>query len=318
MSDTGSVFVFAPAPFVSVTVEQLDGEPDIHFHAGGQGFWVARMIASLEVPTTLCGSFGGETGQVAKTLIEFENVQLRAVHVAAPNPAHLYDRRSGERETIVKMTSRPLSRHEVDELYSAAIGTALGADVCVLAGSLTPGIVPPEFYRRLAGDLQANERTVIADLSGEPLHAALDGGLDVLKIAHDELQEEGLASSDSVEDLVKGAKELQNRGAAHIVVSRADQPALALIGDEPLEICPPRLEPMDPHGAGDSMTAGIAAALARRQDMRAALRLGAAAGALNVTRRGLGTGPGPEIERMTDEVSLRELDGSQATSGGER
>lgn len=314
--DTGSVFVFAPVPIVSVTIEQLDDAPDVHFHAGGQGFWVARMIASLGMPTTLCGSFGGETGRVAKTLIEFEKVQLRAVEVASPNPAHLYDRRSGEREPIAKMTARPLSRHEVDELYSTAVATALDADVCVLGGTQTPGVIPADVYRRLASDLRANGRTVIADLSDQPLHEALEGGLDVLKIAHDELQEEGLAKSDSVDDLVKAAEDLRAAGATQIVVSRADQPALALVDDRPIEICPPRLEPMDPRGAGDSMTAGIAVALARGEDMRAALRLGAAAGALNVTRRGLGTGPGPEVERLTAEVTLRELDGSQARAEG--
>ena len=74
---------------------------------------------------------------------------------------------------------------------------------------------------------------------------------------------------------------------------------------------------MDLRGAGDSMTAGIAVALARGEDMRAALCLGAAAGALNVTRHGLGAGPGPEIERLTADVTLLELNETDHEGNGE-
>jgi 1-phosphofructokinase len=38
MSD---VTIFAPSPTLTVTVEEHDGEPDVHVHAGGQGVWQA-------------------------------------------------------------------------------------------------------------------------------------------------------------------------------------------------------------------------------------------------------------------------------------
>jgi len=55
-------------------------------------------------------------------------------------------------------------------------------------------------------------------------------------------------------------------------------------------------------GAGDSMTAGIAAILARGGDAMAAVRTGAAAGALNVTRHGLGTGNAGTVAALVDHV----------------
>lgn len=54
----------------------------MHFHAGGQGFWVARMIARLGVPVALCGPLGGESGTVLGSLVRAEGVELLAVHVA--------------------------------------------------------------------------------------------------------------------------------------------------------------------------------------------------------------------------------------------
>ena len=78
----------------------------------------------------------------------------------------------------------------------------------------------------------------------------------------------------------------------------AEEPALALVDGAILVIEPPRLEAADHRGAGDSLTAGVAATLARGGDLIEGLRVGAAAGALNVTRRGLATGKRPEIERL--------------------
>ena len=41
--------MFAPFPVLTVTIEQRGNGDDIHVHAGGQGFWIARMLATLEV-----------------------------------------------------------------------------------------------------------------------------------------------------------------------------------------------------------------------------------------------------------------------------
>jgi 1-phosphofructokinase len=65
------VCVFAPAPLLTVTIETGSGSgtDEIHLHAGGQGFWIARLVAELGVDVVLCGSFGGETGRVARALV---------------------------------------------------------------------------------------------------------------------------------------------------------------------------------------------------------------------------------------------------------
>jgi 1-phosphofructokinase len=56
------------------------------------------------------------------------------------------------------------------------------------------------------------------------------------------------------------------------------------------------------------MTAGLAAGLGKGLDILDALRLGAAAAGLNVTRRGLATGDRREIERLADHIELEEIE----------
>jgi 1-phosphofructokinase len=305
---TASACVLAPDPLLTVTVEAaLDGHDEIHLHAGGQGFWVARMVEALGVPVTLCGPFGGESGRVVRSIIEQQRLSVRAVEAAGSNGAYIHDRRRGERVPVAQTPPAPLSRHEVDELYGAALVTGLDSSVCILGG---PGpwdapVIPPDTYRRLATDLRANRRIVVADLRGEPLGCALEGGLTVLKVSHEELFADGWAEDDRLETLVAAMEKLHAAGAEHVVVTRAEDPALALIDGSVVEVIPPPLEPVDHRGAGDSMTAGVSAGLARGLPIEEALRLGAAAGGLNVTRRGLATGDRREIERLANHVELR-------------
>jgi 1-phosphofructokinase len=301
--------VFAPAPVLTVTIESHDDDCAIHLHAGGQGFWLARMIAELGAPARLCGSFGGEVGRVLRALIEAEGVDVRAILAQADNPAYVHDRRSGSRVAVAETTPKALSRHEVDELYGAMLAEGLEANVCVFGGTTAAGdAVPPDTYRRLASDLTGNGKVVVADLSGEAMDAAVRGGVTVLKVSDEEILGSDHAPHAGRDDVVAAAHALQRSGPAAVVVSRADRPTIAVLEGRVVEVVAPRFEPVEARGGGDSMTAGIAASLALGRTVSEAVRIGAAAGALNVARRGLGTGGRTEIERVAAHVELIDLE----------
>lgn len=304
-ADTGAIAVFAPSPLLTVTVEAGPDGPEVHLHAGGQGFWVARLAATLGADVTLCCALGGESGRVLEGLIAHEPVMLRAADVGAANGVYVHDRRSGERVEIVSVPGHPLARHAADELYGIALAAGLDARVTLLTGCVPDDLVEADLYRRLAGDLRANGRLVIADLTGPPLGAALEAGVDLLKLSAEELVAEGWAASVADDALRAGAEALRGAGAHRVVVTRAAAPSL-LVGDgAPLELVAPRFEPLDHRGAGDSLVAAVGVGLARGAPVQEALRLGAAAGALNATRRGLGTGTRSEIEALAAHVEVR-------------
>ncbi len=315
MAPAGAV-VFAPAPELTVTLEDLDGQDQIHLHAGGQGFWIARLLQVLEVDTTLCGSFGGETGRVVRRLIEEMAIRVLAVEVPGWNGGYVHDRRDGERRPVGTQEPTPLSRHELDDLYSVTLAAGLAGAVCVLGGPnpVAPPI-PAELYRRLAHDLRANGTTVVADLSGEPREAALEAGVDVLKTSDEDLAADGLLSAGAdTYEVVEAIRALatHGKGAQHVIVTRGAEPAIALADGELLSISGPEVDAVDPRGAGDSVTAGVTAALTSGQDVRAALRLGVAAATLNVTRHGLASGERAAIMAIGDRVRIEPL---EATGG---
>lgn len=307
MPDT--VVVFAPLPILTVTIEDRAGEPDIHVHAGGQGVWQSRMVSSLGVPVVLCAALGGETGDVLGHLLPAEDITVKTVRVSSRNGAYVHDRRDGQREEIADAPGSPLDRHERDSLYELTLTEGLAHGRVLLSGPQGDRVLPPDLYRRLTTDLSANGCKVAADLAGERLEAVLAGGPDLVKVSHEELLADGRAKSEEAGDLVAAMRTLRDDGAATVIVSRSgDAPALALLadGDDVVEIVMPSLEPADPRGAGDSMTAGVVAALASGRPLRKALQVGAACGALNVVRHGLGTGGARAVEAIAERVELRD------------
>jgi 1-phosphofructokinase len=303
----GKVMVFAPAPVLTVTIEQAIAAPDLHIHPGGQGVWQARMAATLGSEVTLCVSVGGETGDLVDNLIVGQEVTVRAVRRPAGSGWYVHDRREGAREEVAAWPGAPLQRHDLDDLYTIALAEGLRSDVSVLSGPADPSVVASDVYRRLTIDLTANGVRVVADLSGAHLDAVLEGGASFVKVSHEELLRDGRAADASEDTLVAAGQALLDAGAGAALISRAGDPALAFFDGTVQRVHVPRLQIKDHRGAGDSMSAGVAAVLARGGHLDEAIRTGAAAGALNVTRHGLGTGRADAVSELFGRVRLEQI-----------
>jgi 1-phosphofructokinase len=296
--------VLAPALVCTVTVESVaGGAEEIHFHAGGQGLWIARMAAALGEVVEICAPVGGESGRLLEPMVHAENLSLRAVPMQRANGSYVHDRRGGERRTIAEVSSPPLSRHELDDLYNTVLTRGLRSAATVLTGTIDPSLFDPDAVRRLALDLGRNGTPVIVDASGEFLRS-LEGGVRFLKVAHGELIKARLAANDSERALTDALRILTEGPAENAIVSRAAEPAIALVEGRLFHVVPPELEEKDHRGAGDSMTAGLAVGVARGLATEELLKFAGACGAMNVTRHGLGTGRREWIEELARRVTV--------------
>jgi 1-phosphofructokinase len=266
------------------------------------------MARSLGAEVVVCAPLGGETGEVIGGLAEREGLRIRRTTTEGANGGYVHDRREGQRVDVATSPASPLGRHELDDLFDSALVEGRHSDLVVLTGSAPDDVVLPEVLGRLTADLRAAGRPVVADLSGAYARAFTEAGGTVLKISHEDVIAAGLAEDDETVSLVRGARTLLGGGASAVVVSRAERPALVVSRDGVLQATGPSLTIADHHGAGDSMTAGLAVGLARGQELREAIRLGVAAGALNVTRRGLGTGERDQVERLAADVVVETID----------
>lgn len=307
MSD---VVIFAPSPVLEITVEEHADDGDVHLHAGGQGVWQARMLQSLGCDVQLCSALSGETGRVLGYLLREEGIPVAGIRRHARGGVFVTDRRHGEKVPIIESGGDALSRHEQDELYGLTLRTGLDAALVILSGPHGDGVIPADFYRRLAADLRTGGVRVVVDLAGERLDAALAGGVTVAKVSDEELLADGrIAELADVSQIVDAMRRLHDAGAEVVVVTRAEESALLLQDGAVHEVVAPKMEVVDSAGAGDSFVGAFCSVLARGGSVPDAAQLGAAAGAQNVTRHGLGTGEAATIERLRQLVVIRALPG---------
>ena len=169
-----SVAVFAPSPVVTITVEAgSESEPDIHLHAGGQGFWVARMAARLGAKVSLCVPLGGESGTVLRSLLAVDGISRPLGRDRGPRtaPTSTIDA-AAVGWWLPRRPVRRLTRHELDDLYGVTLAAGMESDVALITGARNPGILSAEVYERLCRDLSDQW----ADGRSRPQWRAADGG----------------------------------------------------------------------------------------------------------------------------------------------
>lgn len=301
--------MFAPNLTLTVTIEAGPaGDPELHLHPGGQGFWIAQMVSRLGEPVVLVGPAGGEPGRVVRTLVQARGIELDSTGMAAPTPSYVHDRRSGERTEIVRTGPPTLDRHEVDDLFGTILARAIDSGLVVLTGAEAPA-VPHDTFRRLGADLGAVGVPVVADMHGPSLDALLTGGpVRLLKVSDEDLMAAGLLDRRDERSVRNAVESLHARGAESVVVSRAGTDDVALLRGRWYVARATHLEAMDHRGSGDSMTAALAVGSLRGLPDDELLRLACAAGAANVTRHGLGSSDVDLVASLTTFVDVQHVD----------
>ncbi len=312
------VAIFAPNPLLTVTLELEGGERQrVHFHAGGQGVWVASMALCLGAAPVLCGLLGGESGELlAPLIVKAAGTGVRLVHSASASGCYVTDRRSGKRELVAMSLSDPPSRHELDELFSLTCSQALACGWLVVTNPLPGESLPLEVYRDLVADARAGGCRTLVDLSSPRLDSALEGEPDLVKINDWELAEFVRGPVSTPATLLAAAQRVRDSGARSVVVTRGELPALVLHEGLAWQLTAPRFELGFREGCGDSMMGAVAAACARGESFERALALGAGAGAANFLRRGIARASREVVEQLADTVTLERWPSGEDHQGG--
>ena len=164
--------------------------------------------------------------------------------------------------------------------------------------------LPLETYGDLVADAKANGCRTLVDLSSPRMDSALRGEPDVAKLNDWELAEMVRGPVSEPAQLLAAAGRLRDMGARTVIVTRGEHPALVLGEDGPAWLTPPRFEHGYREGCGDTMMGAMTAAWALGESFERALAVGAAAGAANFLRHGLGSASREVVERLVDSVTL--------------
>ena len=279
--------------------------------AGGKGVNVARALKLLGRPVIATGLAGGPTGSRILERLAEESILNDFTTIAEESRTNLavIDPTSGE-QTEINERGPSITDAEIERFIEKLLYLAQGAEFCVLAGSIPPG-VDPGIYARLLSEMRALGVPTLLDTDGEPMRLGLRACPDV--VAPNELEAEQAVGHEFSDpgDLALGLGSLIEMGARDAIVTR-DNGCVALLGEDGerrrYEVTIDPLDPIATVGSGDAFVAGYISARFLGRDGREALAYGVACGAQSTQHFGAGEVDSAEVERLLDRVEVRELE----------
>jgi 1-phosphofructokinase family hexose kinase len=252
---------------------------------GGKGVNVARALKCLGLDAVVVGFSAGRTGQAVLGLLEDEGIATVATEAVGET-----------RSCLTVLSEAPPtvfneSGHRIDDeawnRFEKAVTQQLdGTGVFAFSGSLPPG-TPVTSAAGLIERARAAGYSTICDTSGAYLEAALTAEPDIVKpnlsealalLGRDEVESMEVPS-DALERASEAAVELRARGPKTVIVTAGSAGVVYATEEETRTVEPPKVEVVNPVGAGDCFVAGLIAELAAGATMHEAVLTGVAMGA---------------------------------------
>jgi 1-phosphofructokinase/tagatose 6-phosphate kinase len=279
--------------------------------AGGKGINVARALKQLGIPVVCTGLAGGRTGTLIVEDLTNDGVLNDFVRIREESRTStvVLDPITGTHTEIYEWGPE-VGEDELDTLREKLEYLCQGAEYLVLAGSL-PRAVDPDIY----GDLirEANRRGIrtVLDSVGEALTLGVQA--ESWLVAPNQQEAEQLVGHEFADEdeLAMALDEIADLGARNVVAT-VETGCFALLREDRAELRlrarVPRLEPVSEVGAGDTLLAGLIAALAGGRSQEDAVRSAVAAGSASVLEAGPGRFDIREMSRIAGLVSVDRLE----------
>jgi 1-phosphofructokinase family hexose kinase len=285
--------------------------------AGGKGVNVARALKLLGRPVIATGLAGGPTGARLLEQLADESILHDFTRISDESRTNLavIDPTSGE-QTEINERGPDVSAEEVDAFIEKLVYLARGAGVCVLAGSIPPG-VGDDIYARLIAELGRLGVATLLDSEGEPMRAGLRAEPSVVTPNVSEAEELVGHEFEEPEDALRALRGLTEMGAGEAIITTSNG-CVATVGppgeQRIFELSIEPLEPIATVGSGDAFLAGYAAARYDGAAPRDCLAYAVACGAESTQHFGAGAVDPEAVNRHLDRVEVKEVESPLAVS----
>ena len=279
---------------------------------GGKGFNVSRLLKSLGTTSVALGFAGGRSGELLRDGLHSLGIETDFIWI------------EGETRTNVSIVSISQNRYvkanepgptispaETAGLLEKVRNLARPGDWWVLAGSLPPG-VEATIYADIIAIVQSAGARVILDTSGEALNHGCHAGPYLVKPNAYEAHKLTGMPVISLEQIILAAQAVRKLGTQIVVVSMGKDGAMLVDEDQVWVAKSPKVEELNPIGAGDSMVGGLVWGLNADLEMREALRWGVACGAAAASLSGTGVGSRELVAELHARVSIKPVEQPEA------
>lgn len=270
---------------------------------GGKGINVSVVLKNLGVDSVVLGFIAGFSGVEIKRLTENFGCQTDLVQVAEGN-SRINVKLKAKEETEINAQGPNITQTEIEALLKKLDNLQEG-DTLVLAGSAPKGI--PSIYADICKRVENKKVRLVVDTTGEALLSTLPFAPFLIKPNHIELEEVIGESIHNTEELILGAKKLQQKGARNILISMAGDGALFVTETgEVYQMSAPQGKVVNSVGAGDSMVAGFLADYEKTKNCKSAMEMAVLTGSASAFSENLATKE--EVVRLAMKANIQLYD----------
>ena len=255
---------------------------------GGKGINVSIVLHNLGMSSTALGFIAGFTGQEIRRKLQGLGVTDDFIELPDGH-SRINMKICSHEETELNGMGPIIDEASLLKLYTQLDRLVTG-DVLVLAGSI-PASLPDNIYQDIMKRVEAKGVMTIVDARNDLLENVLELRPFLIKPNNFELAELfGLEELWDKQEVLRYAKELQERGARNVLVSMAGAGAVLAAEDGSTYESPaPDGTVINSVGAGDSMVAGFLYGLLTTESFEQAFYTGLACGSASAFSEQLAT-----------------------------
>ena len=254
---------------------------------GGKGINVSYALNILHEKNLALGFVAGFTGDEIRRIMDRDGVNNNFVELKSG-----YSRIDVQMilglESSINGVGPKITQEDLDQLIEQ-LQVLEDGDTLVLSGT-TPRGARDTVYADLLATIADKDIDIVVDAKGPLLLNTLKYRPFLIKPNRQEIIDIFYAKPDSIEDIIKYAKNLQSMGARNVLVSLSSEGAILITEDgEVYRHSAMQGEVRNTVGCGDSMIAGFLCGYAKNQDMIEAFQYSLAAASANAFQDGRGS-----------------------------
>ncbi len=231
-------------------------------NAGGKGMNAARAIATCGEKVLATGFVGGNNGHLLCDLLDADGIDHDFVGVASETRCCINVLDQDGTSTEFLEPGREVTAADVAAISEKISQIAQVADVVTFNGSVPAGM-GKDAYVDLIARVKAAGKPCILDTSGELLMRGIEAAPTMVKPNTDEIGQILGRKVESIDEVYAAAQELHERGIAQVVVSLGGDGAVMACDEGLFRGRAPKIEVVNPVGAGDTMVGAFAVGMAR-------------------------------------------------------
>ncbi len=271
--------------------------------AGGKGINVTKILRQYGFGVKAMGFLGGYTGSFIEDYVRKIGGECCFTHVEGETRSSINILSQDGYVTEVLEPGPEISQKELLQFCEDFQREIADSEMVILSGS-APADVPPSIYAELIHKAGEQGKKALLDSSGEYLRQGVKKSPFMVKPNARELELLMGRKIRGLDDTIRAAISLSERGISHVLVSMGVKGLLYVHGGQILYARAPQVKAVNTVGCGDSVVAAFAMAYAKGLNEEELLRYCASLSAANATTLESAVIPVEKAEKLLEEVQI--------------